>query len=63
MTHKTSRFRQAVGIALVASMAVLAGCGSSPSSTSTTTEQSSSTTPAPMLNTTTTTTNRQMQSP
>jgi uncharacterized lipoprotein YajG len=57
MIHTTSRFRLSVGVALVAGMAVLAGCGSEPYSRTTTSEQSTTTTPAvqPMTTTTTTT--------
>jgi len=63
MTDKTSRFRQVVGIALIAGLAALAGCGTTPSSSSTTSSWSSSTTPAPVLNTTTTTTHEQSRQP
>lgn len=59
MIAKTSRFRMAVGVALIASTAVLAGCGSDPSSRTTTSEQSTITTPAQPATTTTTTTTQQ----
>jgi len=57
----TSRFNKIVGVALLAGMAVLTGCGSSPTSTTTTSEQSRVTKPVMPATMTTTTTNQQMQ--
>lgn len=59
----TSRILQAMGVALVASMAVLTSCGPAPTTTTTTSEQSRTTIPAPPVSTTTTTTNEQTQRP
>jgi hypothetical protein len=63
MIDTTARFRQAIGVALIAGMAVLAGCGSTPTSTTTTSERSTTITPAPPVTTSTTTTNSQTQRP
>jgi uncharacterized lipoprotein YajG len=60
MIHTTSRFRLSLGVALVAGMAVLAGCGGpEPYSRTTTSEQSTTTTPAAQPTTMTTTTTDQ----
>lgn len=57
MITTTSHFRMAVGVALIAGTAMLAGCGGpEPSSRTTTSEQSTTTTAAPPATTTTTTT-------
>ena len=56
MIEIKSRFRLAMGVALIAGTAVLAGCGPEPYSRTTTSEQSTITTPAPRATTTTTTT-------
>jgi hypothetical protein len=63
MTNKTSRFRLAVGVALISGMAVLAGCGSAPSSTMTRSEQTTTKTSAPQPTTTTTTTQQNSTRP
>jgi uncharacterized lipoprotein YajG len=56
MIYTTSRFRMAVGVALIAGTAVLTGCNSPRATTRTTTEQTTTTTPRPVESTTTTTT-------
>jgi hypothetical protein len=64
MTNTTSRYGLALGIALLGSTALLAGCGSSPPMTETSTTERSSTMvqPQPMSSSTTTTT-QQVQRP
>jgi ABC-type glycerol-3-phosphate transport system substrate-binding protein len=63
MIDKPSRFGLTVGIALIAGMAVLAGCGGpEPVTRTTITEQTTTTTPPPVTSTTTTTT-QQTQRP
>jgi hypothetical protein len=63
MTNTTSRFRLAVGVAMIAGTALLAGCGGSPPTVtrSSTSEQTTTTTPAPVVSTTTTTTHQVSQ--
>jgi hypothetical protein len=63
MSSTTSHFRVAIGVALIAGTAALAGCGSDPApySRTTTSEQSTITTPAAPATTTTTTTQQNMQ--
>jgi hypothetical protein len=63
MIDLSSRFRVAVGLALIAGTTLLAGCGSKPYSHSTTSEQTTTTTPAPQATTTTTTTEQNSQRP
>jgi hypothetical protein len=62
MNNTTSRFRLAAGVALIAGMAVLAGCGGpAPYRSTTTSEQSTITTPAVPATSTTTTTQQNFQ--
>jgi hypothetical protein len=65
MINTTSRFGMALGIALLGSTALLAGCGSSPSpvSQTTTTERTSTMVQPPPMASTTTTTTQQVQRP
>jgi hypothetical protein len=62
MTKMTSSVRAATGMALIAGIAVLSGCGPAPYSRTTTSEQTTTTTPAPTVSTVTTTTERDSQS-
>jgi hypothetical protein len=55
MNKTTSRLRAATGLALIAGIALLSGCGPAPYSRTTTSEQTTTTTPAPPVATTTTT--------
>jgi len=63
MIVTASRIRLMTGAALLAGMAVLSGCGSTPYSRTTTSEVTTTTTPAPMVNTTTTTTQEDTKRP
>ena len=63
MIDKTSPFRIAAAVALIASMATLSACGPDPYSRTTTSEQTTTTTPAPVVSTTTTTTQHDTQHP
>lgn len=56
MTDSIPRLRTAIGMALIAGAAVLAGCGPTPVSTTTTTTEERVVTPPPPMSTTTTTT-------
>jgi hypothetical protein len=65
MTHTNLRFSLALGVALLGSTALLAGCGSSPPPVSQTTSTERTTTmvqPAP-VSTTTSTSTQQIQRP
>jgi hypothetical protein len=63
MIRGTSRFHLAVGVAMIAGTAALAGCAPAPYSRTTTSEQSTVTTPAPVATTTTTTTQENTKHP
>ncbi len=56
MIKSASRIRLAAGMTLIASVAVLSGCGPAPYSRTSTTEQTTTTTPAPVVSTETVTT-------
>lgn len=56
MSKTTSCIRVATGLALVAGMAVLSGCGPAPYSQTSTSERTTTTIPPPMVTTETVTT-------
>jgi hypothetical protein len=62
MSTTKSNLRVAAGMALLAGIAVLSGCGPAPYSHSTASEQTTVTTPAPMVTTTTSSTHQDNQS-
>jgi hypothetical protein len=61
MTKMLSRARLGAGVALIAGLAALSGCGPAPYNRSTTTELTTRTTPAVPVTTTTTTTEQNSQ--
>jgi hypothetical protein len=61
MVKSTSCIRIATGVALIAGIAVLAGCGPAPYSHATTSEQTTTTIPSPVTSTETITTERDSQ--
>lgn len=61
MSKKSSYARLATGMALIAGLAVLSGCGPAPYSRTTTSEQTTTTTPSPAVSTETVTTEHNSQ--
>jgi len=61
MIKSTSCIRIVTGMALIAGIAVLSGCGPAPYSHTSTTQQSTTTIPSPVISTETITTERDSQ--